>query len=91
MINEEAVAFLSRYLDSEYYTDKCNEPHQIAIEALEKQIPKKPIYEDTGNIYGAFKRTCSNCGDVCMISKRAKPFEHYCRYCGQKLDWSDEE
>ena len=62
-----------------------------AISALEKQIPKKPIYEDIGNIYGALKRTCVNCGDVCMVSKCGIPFEHYCRYCGQKLNWSEEE
>lgn len=59
--------------------------------SIEKQIPKKPIYEDIGNIYGALKRTCANCGDVCMVSKCGIPFEHYCRYCGQKLNWSEEE
>ena len=57
------------------------------VNALEKQIPKKPTYEETNNIYGALKRTCANCGDVCFISKDAKPFEHYCRNCGQALDW----
>ena len=61
----------------------------IAISALEKQIPKKPTYEEIGNVYGALKRTCAKCGDVCLISEDAKPFEHYCRYCGQKIDWSD--
>ena len=63
----------------------------IAISALEKQIPKKPTYEEIGNVYGALKRTCAKCGDVCLISEDAKPFEHYCRYCGQKIDWSDSE
>ena len=63
----------------------------IAISALEKQIPKKPTYEEIGNVYGAIKRTCAKCGDVCLISEDAKPFEHYCRYCGQKIDWSDTE
>ena len=60
----------------------------IAISAIEKQIPKKPIYEDIGNVYGAIKRTCAKCGDVCLISEGAKPFEHYCRYCGQALDFN---
>ena len=63
----------------------------IAISAIEKQIPKKPTYEEIGNVYGALKRTCAKCGDVCLISEDAKPFEHYCRYCGQKIDWSDTE
>ena len=64
---------------------------KTAVEALEKQIPKKPKYEDVDNIYGAIKRTCTACGDVCMVSKGAKPYEHYCRQCGQALDWSDTE
>ena len=61
----------------------------MGLAALEKQIPKKPKYEDVDNIYGAIKRTCTACGDVCMVSKGAKPYEHYCRQCGQALDWSD--
>ena len=63
--------------------------YNTAVEALRKQIPKQPIYEDVDNIYGAIKRTCTACGDVCMVSKGAKPYEHYCRQCGQALDWSD--
>ena len=62
---------------------------ETAIEALEKQIPKQPKYEDVDNVYGAIKRTCTACGDVCMVSKGAKPYEHYCRQCGQALDWSE--
>ena len=62
----------------------------MGIAALEKQIPKKPKYEDVDNIYGAIKRTCTACGDVCMVSNGAKSYEHYCRQCGQALDWSDD-
>jgi hypothetical protein len=64
----------------------------VLSNALEKQIPKRPTYEETGNVYGALKRTCAKCGDICFIGEDAKPFEHYCRYCGQKFDdWSDTE
>lgn len=65
--------------------DKCQYYENIALEALEKQMPKKPSYEYGKNIYGAIKRTCANCGDVCLISEQAKDYEHYCRFCGQKL------
>ena len=41
----------------------------IAISDIEKQIPKKPTYEEIGNVYGALKRTCAKCGDVCLISE----------------------
>ena len=66
------------------------ESESLINKALEKQIPKQPKYEDVDNIYGAIKRTCTACGDVCMVSKGAKPYEHYCRQCGQALDWSDD-
>lgn len=56
-----------------------------AIEALEKQIPKKVVSDK--NIYicpncGASAET--DCGDD-MLDYRL----NYCDNCGQKLDWSD--
>lgn len=67
------------------------EEHIAEIDRLkQRQTPKKPTYEETNNIYGALKRTCANCGDVCFISEDAKPFEHYCRNCGQALDCNEQ-
>lgn len=52
-------------------------------EAVEKQMDEKPTA-----VFGTFGGTeyeCKNCGsDVCYG-------DEYCRWCGQKLDWSDEE
>ena len=58
---------------------------QVAIQALEKQLPKK-VVEDK-NIYicphcGANVET--DCGDD-MLDYRL----NYCDNCGQKLDWSE--
>ena len=58
---------------------------QIAIEALEKQMPKKVLTER--NIYicpscGASVET--DCGDD-MLDYRL----NFCDNCGQKLDWSE--
>lgn len=51
--------------------------------AKEKQVDEKPTA-----VLGTFSGTeyeCKNCGsDVCYG-------DEYCRWCGQKLDWSDEE
>lgn len=58
-----------------------------AIEALEKQIPKKPIWED---------------GHCCCPNRhksvlRGIPYwtimtrQKYCDYCGQAIDWSEVE
>ena len=52
----------------------------IAIKALEKQIPKKPKTDDRYVMY-----ICPRCNEFIKINK------NYCMNCGQKLDWSDEE
>ena len=53
-------------------------------EAVEKQIPKKPN-KCIGFTESLF--VCPTCG-------RKQPImyeQHYCKECGQKLDWSDED
>ena len=92
MIAKKALELLNDVEFSEKYQGVQEYAEMLIVckEALEKQIPKQPKYEDVGNIYGAIKRTCTACGDVCMVSKGAKPYEHYCRQCGQALDWSDD-
>ena len=91
MTAEKALELLNDVEFSEKYQGVQEYAEMLIVckEALEKQIPKQPKYEDVDNIYGAIKRTCTACGDVCMVSKGAKPYEHYCRQCGQALDWSD--
>ena len=55
---------------------------EMAINALEKQIPKKP-YKDNEN--GIYKK------EYCPICHRSLfPNDHHC-ICGQAIDWSDEE
>ena len=68
------------------------EAFNMAINALEKQIPKKPTpidykkYMDVVNnaisLKGGF--WCPNC--KCVVKSGT-----YCNLCGQRLDWSDEE
>ena len=36
LTTEEAIKFLGRYVDNEYYTPKCQEAHQMAISALQE-------------------------------------------------------
>lgn len=64
---DEAIEFLSRYLDNEHYTNKCNKAHQIAISALEKQMPKKPVIKFgekpvTHNYGRLMQFFCPGCG-----------------------------
>lgn len=63
--------------------EHCN----IAIEALEKQLPKKPKEEKNDYTFklGEFiVGKCPNC-----LSEASERFD-ICLYCGQKLDWSEE-
>ena len=59
---------------------------EMAIEALEKQIPKKPINqsEEYDRTYG----NCPCCGE--MVVDYPDDFR-VCSNCGQRLDWSEEE
>ena len=66
---------------------------RIAIEALEKQVPKTLEYAADGYSNGELVYDYAKC-PIC-----GHDFEYgindwgckYCSDCGQKLDWSDEE
>ena len=68
-----------------HFAVHITEALNMAVEALEKQIPKKTTkrqYVPNGTlIYGH----CPNCD--CFT----KNHYIYCGICGQKLDWSDTE
>ena len=63
---------------------------EITIQALEKQIPKKVIWESAknGKIYAFYWACCPNCGSDIYDEEKEK-FK-FCPDCGQALDWSDE-
>lgn len=101
MTNEEAHKYLEN-LQREFtrhrkaYAEELISANGIAILAIEKQIPKKPI------IYNQLRRNrrgeqfllddyeadkCPMCGNdiISGITYRA----NYCSNCGQRLDWSE--
>ena len=53
----------------------------LAIEALKKQIPKKPITTLDGC------KACS-CGLVLQEDNKRRCF-YYCDRCGQRIDWEE--
>ena len=67
-------------------------------EAVEKQTAKKPEFVDT-----RFMNNGKHISDGCQLQKCYKcpncnqhifhvwDDELYCKYCGQKLDWSDDD
>lgn len=59
----------------------------VAIEALEKQLPKKPDIMD--HILGDINFKCPTCKSEYICEKENEPL--YCQNCGQRIDWSEEE
>lgn len=58
----------------------------VAIEALQKQVPKKVLF---GIMKGHFMNGyhCPNCKELYVEKMN---FE-YCPFCGQRIDWEGEE
>ena len=89
MTYTESKAFFEECL----WDGKCNEDcpecnaMEVAISAIEKQIPKKPIPTEEQNIRYAMNYVCPHCGKHFIGTGIAS----YCYHCGQALDWSDTE
>ena len=64
------------------YTSEMAEFKVLAIDALEKQIPKKPI----DNIEREWFE-CPTCGRVIVTYYAGE--RHHCK-CGQAIDWSED-
>ena len=89
MTYEEAIESINNVLSSDYHYDETLgyqltsddiEWIELAISALEKQIPKKPDLD--GGIY------CP-----CCLHEFKENYDtaSYCPNCGQAIDWSDTE
>ena len=84
MTDSEAVKKLHRYA--------YREEILIAIQALGKQIPKKPIYEGDGYAPdGSFVFDIWICPSCCKRYEVDYDDYDYCPNCGQKIDWSDKK
>lgn len=68
-------------------TGEHQEAIDIAIQALEKQIAKKPIKRDVQAIRYVNTYYCP----VCQLGITGTNIAKWCYHCGQKLDWSGKE
>ena len=75
------MEFAEQYQGKEEYTDML----LLCKNALEKQIPKKPINNDTKGIRYTDSYICPNCNRGFTGTGIAD----YCYHCGQALDWGD--
>ena len=77
MTESEAIELLISQLT---FNELNREAKQMAVNALEKQIPQKPIFDS----YHRAGYRCPNCNNI-------NPWGYkHCKHCGQKLDWGEE-
>ena len=88
MTYEEAIKHfksLQKRYTKEHNGQMC-EKVNLAIKALEKQIPKKPIIRKTKDYFGCVQYImCPNCEKVDF--GLTQPC--FCRLCGQAIDWKE--
>lgn len=73
--------------------ERQKEVMEVTVEALERMLPKKPklqvrgVYDDDNGdwICDSEWHMCP----TCTIRNEVYPTWEYCRYCGQRLDWSE--
>ena len=87
MTESEAIKILQRDLEIQLENKALPdgiEAIQIAIQALEKQIPKKPVKSE--NQVARYVNTyyCP----ICNLGITGTNIAKWCYHCGQKLDWS---
>ena len=76
---EEAIQRLETH--KEYISPHgrfTEEAIDMAIEALEKQVPMKTLGPELDAFSGRAVFSCGNCGE------RISPMQKYCLWCGQK-------
>ena len=84
MTHEEATERIKCILKNNSFTRADKNALKLAIEALEKQIPKKPRETRCALL-------CSSCGHKITEKGCKKLNRLYCKKCGQAIDWSDDE
>nr|DAS78455.1 MAG TPA: hydrogenase/urease nickel incorporation protein [Caudoviricetes sp.] len=90
MTVEEAIAIIRRKTsipENGEIFEIIEKAYDMAVEALEKQIPKAPIQNRKERIRYTSACSCPNCGRGFAGTGIAD----YCYHCGQALKWGDTE
>ena len=100
MTESEAIKKLKQHFEYLKHAWKLHPDYETmdaigyAIQALEKQIPKKPIMKPYFDDMEEEYLCCPTCGEILTdrIPMDNKDFYFHCLNCGQKFNWeSDEE
>jgi hypothetical protein len=77
---KEAISHYRYGIKCDIFSEPVTSYAKLAVEALERQIPKKPNLDNDNGVYE--KEHCPTC------HRSLFPNDHHCR-CGQAIDWSD--
>lgn len=88
MTYEEALFYAKSYMRVNDVPVNARETTKCIVEALEKQIPKKPI-EEWSNSPFSEDRGCKFLHLMCPNCKKMEvcKMEYFCPRCGQRLDF----
>lgn len=101
MTESEAIKEFQQNIDMPFGSNISREAPGLAIQALEKQIPKKPVHDGCLDSEGMWHewngvngrpydlRPNCNTNLCCEMPNDNKP--NYCSKCGCRLDWSDDD
>lgn len=90
-IQEVKNNFVQNLAENAYINMCSAEEMNIAIKALEKQIPKKPIEKDIGKLKISDTAFCPICDNPVIKDETDNYEQAYCCYCGQAIDWGVKE
>ena len=78
----DSLSRIKRNINPKFWNTEDIEHYNNIVNAIEKQIPKKPYLDNENGIYET--EHCPFC------HRRLFPNDHHCR-CGQAIDWSEVE
>lgn len=97
MTKEQAIEYIKAHCNPDYPNGKTEweVAMNMAIEALEKEVPQKPIKSTDNFDDNLLKLYCPTCsGYIAHGNKRVGTLNKFtvsdirCGYCGQMIDWS---
>lgn len=90
MTAKEALEYFKRRKEQTELNDRVQQAEDLAIKALEKQIPKKPFDICTPVVtWGQCPACKGKLNKLGNQPNRVFKNQTYCMDCGQRLDWGE--
>lgn len=86
MTESEAIKEFQQNIDMPFGSNISREASKLAVSAMQKQIPKKPVKSEKQVVRYVNTYYCP----ICNLGITGTNIAKWCYHCGQKLDWSDE-